>query len=95
LDLKTRSVPCGNTPARRFNVDGDIQPNYSKEEKTEAIRSTMAHLTALAIAWCQIASRDNTADNPAAKAIGDFYSDKYGPPAHTVQIEEAAHGRLG
>lgn len=75
---------------RRFNADGDIQPNYSDEEKNEAIRSTTAHLTALAIAWCQLASGDNTSDNPNAKAISDFYSEKYGPPAHAVQIDEPA-----
>jgi hypothetical protein len=66
---------------RRFNADGNIQSNYSDEEKIEAVKATTAHLAALAIAWCQIASDDNTADNPNAKAIGDFYSEKCGPPA--------------
>ena len=74
---------------RRFNADGDIQPNYSDEEKIEAIRSTTAHLVALAIAWSQLASNDNTTDNPNAKAIGDFYSQKYGPLIPAVKIEEA------
>lgn len=62
---------------RRFDAAGDIRPTYSDGEKTEAVKATTAHLVALAIAWCQIASGDNTADNPNAKAISDEYQKLY------------------
>jgi hypothetical protein len=62
---------------RRFDAAGDIRPTYSDGEKTEAIRATTAHLVALAIAWCQIASGDNTVDNPNATAISIEYQKLY------------------
>jgi len=62
---------------RRFDTAGDIRPTYSDGEQTEAIRATTAHLVALAIAWCQIASGDNTIDNPNAKAISEEYQKLY------------------
>ena len=62
---------------RRFDAGGDIRPTYSDGEKTEAIRATGAHLVALAIAWCQIASADNSADNPNAMAISKEYLGLY------------------
>jgi hypothetical protein len=62
---------------RRFDAAGDIRPTYSDGEKTEAIRATTAHLIALAIAWCHIASGDNTPDNSNAKAISDEYQKLY------------------
>ena len=74
---------------RRFDADGNIRPTYTDGEKTEAIRATTAHLVALAIAWCQIASGDNTVDNPSAKAISDFYSRRYGPPERATKLGRA------
>jgi hypothetical protein len=65
---------------RRFDAAGDIRPTYSDGEKTEVIRATTAHLAALAIAWCQIASGDNTVDNAKAKAISDEYRRLYPIP---------------
>jgi hypothetical protein len=63
---------------RRFDADGDVRPSYSDGEKSEAIRATTAHLTALAIAWCQIASDNTQRDDPSAKAISNCYSRLYG-----------------
>ena len=58
---------------RRFDAGGDMRPTYSDGEKTEAIRATTAHLIALALAWCQIASGENNADNHNAMAISEEY----------------------
>lgn len=63
---------------RRFDANENIKPNYGDGEKVEAIRATTAHLAALAIAWSQIASGDNTIDNPNATAISQYYSERYG-----------------
>jgi hypothetical protein len=43
---------------RRFDAAGDVRPNYADGEKLEAVKATTAHLTALAIAWCQIISTE-------------------------------------
>jgi hypothetical protein len=65
---------------RRFDAGGDVRPSYTDGEKSEAIRKTTAHLTALAIAWCQIVSDNAHGDDPNAKAISDYYSNLYGQP---------------
>ncbi len=71
---------------RRFDADGNIRPTYSDAERTEAIRATTAHLVSLAIAWCQIASGDNTVENLNSKAIVEFYVERY---ARHVQTHDA------
>ena len=79
---------------RRFDAGGDIRPTYSDGEKTEAIRATTAHLIALAVAWCQIASGDNSADNPDAVAISEEYRKLY-PIANRLasgnDVSESSH----
>ena len=65
---------------RRFDADGDVRPSYRDGEKSEAIRATTAHLTALTIAWCQIVSDNTSGDDPNAKSISDYYSSLYGQP---------------
>jgi hypothetical protein len=67
---------------RRFNATGDtIRPNYSDAEKQEAIRATTAHLTALAIAWCQIVSADPPENEPRSKAMSEHYTAQCSKPA--------------
>ena len=79
---------------RRFDAGGDIRPTYSVGEKTEAIRATTAHLIALAVAWCQIASGDNSANNPDAVAISEEYRKLY-PIAYRLapgnDVSESSH----
>ena len=66
---------------RRFNATGTaVQPNYSDGEKLEVVRATTAHLTALAIAWCQIVSTDPPDKEPLSKKISDHYVAEYQLP---------------
>jgi hypothetical protein len=65
---------------RRFDADGDVRPSYSDDEKSEAIRATTAHLTGLAIAWCQIVTGNTNGDDLNATSISDYYSTLYGRP---------------
>jgi hypothetical protein len=67
---------------RRFDSTGTaVQPNYSDGEKLEVVKATTAHLTALAIAWCQIVSTDPPYKEPLSKQISDHYVAEYEPPA--------------
>jgi Family of unknown function (DUF6988) len=62
---------------RRFDSAGDVRPNYGDAEKIEAVSATTAHLTALAIAWCQLVSTDPPDKEPRSKAINDYYVGLY------------------
>lgn len=66
---------------RRFDATGDVRPNYGDGEKLEAVRATTTHLTALAIAWCQLVSTEAPDKEPRSKAISDHYNAEYGVPA--------------
>ena len=69
---------------RRFDATGTaVKPNYGDGEKLEAVRSTTAHLTALAIAWCQIVSTEPPDKEPLSKKISDHYVQEYPLPAET------------
>jgi len=61
--------------ARRYDAPlGNVRPTYPDEIKAENIRVTTAHLTALAIAYCQLISQEKSAGaDPLAKAISEFY----------------------
>lgn len=66
---------------RRFNATGTaVQPNYSDGEKLEVVKATTAHLTALAIAWCQIVSTEPPDKEPSSKKISDYYVEQYRVP---------------
>jgi len=66
---------------RRFNVTGTaVQPNYSDAEKLEIVKATTAHLTVLAIAWCQISSTEPPDKEPRSKEISDHYVAQYPMP---------------
>lgn len=58
---------------RRFDAEGNVRANYSDGEKCEAIKATTGHLTALAVAWCQLVSTDAPEREPRSKAISDYY----------------------
>lgn len=63
---------------RRFNATGTaVQPNYSDGEKLEVVNATTAHLTALAIAWCQIVSTEPPDKEPLSKSISDHFVAEY------------------
>lgn len=64
---------------RRFDATGDVRPNYGDGEKLEAITATTAHLTVLAIGWCQLVSTEAPEKEPRSKAISDHYNAEYGP----------------
>jgi len=67
---------------RRFDATGTaVVPNYSDGVKLEAVRATTAHLTALAIAWCQIVSAEPPDKEPQSKKIMDQYVAEYSDPA--------------
>jgi len=66
---------------RRFDATGNVKPNYSDRVKLEAVNATTAHLTALAIAWCQLVSTEAPDKEPRSKAISDRYVADYSPPA--------------
>jgi hypothetical protein len=66
---------------RRFDPAGDVRPNYADAEKLEAIKATTGHLTALAIAWCQLVSTDAPDKEPRSKAISDRYIELYQDPS--------------
>jgi len=70
---------------RRFNATGTaVQPNYSDEEKLEVVKAITAHLTALAIAWCQIASTDPPEKEARSKKISDHYVAEYPMPPKAI-----------
>lgn len=63
---------------RRFDATGlEVRPNYSDGEKVEVVNATTAHLTALAIAWCQIVSTERPDKEPLSKKISDHYIATY------------------
>jgi hypothetical protein len=63
---------------RRFDSTGtEVRPNYSDGEKLEVVKATTAHLTALAIAWCQLVSTERPEKEPLSKKISDHYVDQY------------------
>lgn len=67
--------------SRRFDATrAAVQPNYSDGVKLEAVKSTTAHLTALAIAWCQIVSTEPPDKEPLSKKISDHYVAEYPMP---------------
>jgi len=67
---------------RRFDATGlEVRPNYSDDLKSEAIKATTAHLTALAIAWCQLVSAERPEKEPLSKKISDHYVAEYPIPA--------------
>ncbi len=69
---------------RRFDPAGEnVRPNYNDAEKTELVNASTAHLTALAIAWCQLVSAEPPAKEPLSGAISDFYVSLY--ENHTQQ----------
>ena len=70
--------------ARRFSATGNLIPNYSDEEKTEAINATTAHLTALAIAWCQLVGDQDSAGVSRSAAISNHYTEHYPLPSMTI-----------
>ena len=61
--------------ARRYDTpDGDVKPSYPDAIKIESVKVITAHLTALAIAYCQVISPDPSGKtDPCAKAISEFY----------------------
>jgi len=66
---------------RRFDASGTaVKPNYDDGEKLEAVKATTAHLTALAIAWCQIVSTEPPDKEPLSKKISDHYVAEYPMP---------------
>jgi hypothetical protein len=70
---------------RRFDSTGtQVRPNYADGEKLEAVKATTAHLTALAIAWCQIVSSDPPDKEPLSKKISDHYVAEYPMPQQPV-----------
>ena len=69
---------------RRFDGAGDVRPNYSDGEKTEAVRLTTGYFTALSIAWCQIASNHPAGEDVASTAISNFYIAQYQPGVDTA-----------
>ena len=76
-------IPGGvakNGHGRRFDAAGNVAPNYSDEEKREAINAVTGHFTVLAIAWCQLISADPPDKEPRSKAISDFYIAHYPLP---------------
>jgi hypothetical protein len=62
---------------RRFDAAGNVAPNYSDDEKREAINAVTGHFTVLAIAWCQLVSADPPDKESRSKAISDFYVAHY------------------
>jgi hypothetical protein len=63
---------------RRFDATGiAVKPNYSDGEKLEVVKATTAHLTALAVAWCQIVSTKPPNQEPLSKKISDHYVAEY------------------
>lgn len=68
---------------RRFDSTGtEVIPNYSDDEKLEVIKVTTAHLTALAIAWCQIVSTEPPEKERLSQKISDHYVVQYSLPQH-------------
>lgn len=61
--------------ARRYDTAvGDVRPSYPDAIKIESVKVITAHLTALAIAYCQVISPDPSGNpDPCAKAISEFY----------------------
>lgn len=58
---------------RRFGAAGEVMPNYADSEKIEAIQSTTSHITALAMAWCELVSAVDPRLQPRSKTIRDRY----------------------
>jgi hypothetical protein len=62
---------------RRFDAAGSVRPNYVDDEKLEVVNATTVHLTALAIAWCQLVSAEPPDKEPISKKISDHYIGEY------------------
>jgi hypothetical protein len=62
---------------RRFDAAGAVKPSYEDGEKLEVVNATTAHLTALAIAWCQIVSTEPPDKEPLSQKISDYYVSEY------------------
>jgi hypothetical protein len=65
--------------SRRFDQEGNIRPTYIDPDKQELINFTTAHLTALAIAWCQLTSKVFDSTEPRSMLISAKHSELYGP----------------
>jgi hypothetical protein len=68
--------------ARRFDSKGNLSANYSDDEASELIRSSVAYLALFAVTWCQLISNDNSPTEPRSKAIIMQYMKLYPAPVH-------------
>ena len=64
---------------RHVDAQGNVGPNYSEEDRITALRSSTAHLTILAIAYCQLVA--DRKPETASKQIVDRYVSLYPQPS--------------